>query len=173
VSEQVQCDLSEDQQSARADERKRRCGRVPCSGEASATRYIGGVTTIQDLDGERWPDPPYTDTQLVRRCLALRKKDLGHFTVEDLRIMLGQRMAVPILLPRAVTVLVTTPMAQGDYYPGDLLQVVLQLPDEGWLDVPYARQQLADAIASLISSADVGDPLRSAIRTFAAGSRQH
>ena len=50
--------------------------------------------------------------------------------------MLGQHIAVPILLPRAVNVLVKTPLAEGDYYAGDLLHVVVRLPDPAWRDLP-------------------------------------
>lgn len=70
------------------------------------------------------------------------------FTVEDFRIMLGQRIAVPILLPLAVDVLVSDPYAEGDYYPGDLLWAVLRLPASAWSARPEMRQRLATAVAA-------------------------
>jgi hypothetical protein len=130
------------------------------------------VTTIEDLEGERWPDPAETDTTLVRRCLTLRRKQLKDFTIEDLRIMLGQQIAVPILLPRAVEVLVRTPLAAGDYYPGDLLHAVIRLPDEVWRAVPDMRRQLADAIGPLTAFTDVHEHLRSAIQAFVGYGRE-
>ncbi|MEU5722368.1 contact-dependent growth inhibition system immunity protein [Micromonospora sp. NPDC047738] len=48
------------------------------------------MTTIEELERDVWPDPGPDDTFLVRRCLELRRKPLAEFTVEDLRIMLGQ-----------------------------------------------------------------------------------
>jgi len=93
------------------------------------------VATIEELEGVRWrdPGPPGPEsTYLVRRCHELRRTPLESFTVEDLRIMLGQRIAVPILLPMALAVLREDPLAEGNYYPGDLLLAVLRLPDEMW-----------------------------------------
>jgi hypothetical protein len=95
------------------------------------------VATIEELEGVRWrdPGPPGPEsTYLVRRCHELRRTPLETFTVEDLRIMLGQQIAVPILLPMALAVLREDPLAEGNYYPGDLLLAVLRLPDDVWRD---------------------------------------
>ena len=61
--------------------------------------------------------------------------------------MLGQEMAMPILLPLAVDVLAADPHAGGDYYPGDLLWAVLRLPASAWSAMPEVRQRLAAAVA--------------------------
>ncbi|MEU8011826.1 contact-dependent growth inhibition system immunity protein [Micromonospora parva] len=90
------------------------------------------MTTIEQLERDVWPEPHADDTFLVRRCTELRRKPLAEFTVEDLRIMLGQEIGVPTLLPIAVQVLLREPLAEGDYYPVDLLRNVLRLPDSAW-----------------------------------------
>ncbi|MEV6140307.1 contact-dependent growth inhibition system immunity protein [Nocardia sp. NPDC051990] len=59
---------------------------------------------------------------------ALRRKPIGFFTAEDLRIMLGQHERTSALLPRALDVLERNPLAEGDYYPGDLLVTALKIP---------------------------------------------
>jgi hypothetical protein len=87
------------------------------------------LSTIKEIEGVGEPDPGPDATTLIRRCLALRRKPLSEFTTEDLRIMLGQQIAVPILLPMAVTVLADDLLAEGDYYPGDLLYAVVRLPE--------------------------------------------
>jgi hypothetical protein len=61
--------------------------------------------TIEAIEGVREPDPGPQASSLIRRCVGLRRKPLAEFTTEDLRIMLGQEIAVPTLLPIAVTVL--------------------------------------------------------------------
>ncbi|GHJ50947.1 hypothetical protein Nm8I071_02540 [Nonomuraea sp. TT08I-71] len=78
-----------------------------------------------------WPDPGPDTSFLVRRCTELRRKPLAEFTVEDLRIMLGQEIGVPALLPLATEVLLRETLAEGDYYPGDLLRTVLRLQRTG------------------------------------------
>jgi hypothetical protein len=105
------------------------------------------MTTIQQIEGRDWGTVPANASFLVLRCTELRRKPLEQFTVEDLRIMLGQEIAVPILLPLAVDVLAADPHAEGDYYPGDLLWAVLRLPASAWSAMPEVRQRLAAALA--------------------------
>jgi len=125
------------------------------------------VVTIEEIEGDRWPEPDGDLSFLVTRCLALRRKPLAESTVEDLRIMLGQQIGVPTLLPLAVDVLVRDPLAEGDFYPGDLLASVLRLPDSAWSNLRLERQRLADVLASLPSrGSDIGDEVRNLIDGF-------
>lgn len=52
---------------------------------------LTAVTTIEQLERDVWPGPGPDDTSLVRRCTELRRKPVAEFTIEDLRVMLGQR----------------------------------------------------------------------------------
>ncbi|MFD4208614.1 contact-dependent growth inhibition system immunity protein [Micromonospora tulbaghiae] len=87
------------------------------------------MTSIEQHERDVWPDPGPEATSLVRRCAELRRKPLAEFTVEDLRVMIGQEIGVPALLPLALQVLRRDPLVEGDYYPGDLLANVLRLPE--------------------------------------------
>ncbi|WP_320066030.1 contact-dependent growth inhibition system immunity protein [Micromonospora sp. RTGN7] len=116
------------------------------------------MTTIEQLDRDVWPDPGPDDTTLVRRCTELRRKPVAEFTVEDLRIMLGQQIGVSALLPLAVRVLLRDPLAEGDYYPGDLLRNVLRLPDSAWSTLGAERKRLASTLAELVASPPFSDP---------------
>ncbi|GIJ58413.1 contact-dependent growth inhibition system immunity protein [Virgisporangium aurantiacum] len=107
------------------------------------------MTTIQQIDGVDWGDPPLDSSTLVRRCTALRRKSLDRFTAEDLRIMLGQREAVAVLLPLAIDMLVDNPLAEGDFYPGDLLMTVLRLPSSTWIRLQEERKRLTAAVATV------------------------
>ena len=114
------------------------------------------MTTIQQIDGENWADAKAGSTFLVRRCTALRRKPLAEFTVEDLRIMLGQKLAVPVLLPLALDALVENPLAAGDFYPGDLLFAVLRLPSSVWDTMPGERDRLFAIVSALdLEAADL------------------
>jgi CDI immunity proteins len=133
-------------------------------------RYAPGVPipdTIEGIERVREPDPGPDASNLVRRCCALRRKPLSQFTTEDLRIMLGQQIAVPILLPMAVAVLVDDPLAEGDYYPGDLLHNVVRLPDEHWHEVARLRARLVEVLcATPLADAEVGAHLCNAVAEF-------
>ncbi|MFE9654264.1 contact-dependent growth inhibition system immunity protein [Micromonospora sp. NPDC006431] len=116
------------------------------------------MTTIEELERDVWPDPGPDDTFLVRRCLELRRKPLAEFAIEDLRIMLGQQIGVPALLPLAVQVLLRDPLAEGDYYPGDLLANVLRLPGSAWSNLRAERKRLASVLAELVAGPPFADP---------------
>src|SRR4051812_43426117 len=92
----------------------------------------GDTRTLHELEKEDWAKPIYP-SYLVQTCHALRHKPLGTFTVEDLRIMIGQKISVPILVPMALERLEENPLAQGDFFPGDLLKNVLQIDASYWL----------------------------------------
>src|SRR5512132_3556790 len=78
--------------------------------------------TLDELEGVVWGPPTY-DSHLVRTCHRLRTKPVGEFGVEDLRIMIGQNIGLPFLLPLALERLEEGPWASGDMYPGDLLKM--------------------------------------------------
>lgn len=83
------------------------------------------MPTLEELDGEDWGEPTYP-SHLVTTCHRLRKKDVDQFTVEDLRIMVGQGIALDHLTPRALAVLRVDPLASGDLFPGDLLSALIR-----------------------------------------------
>jgi len=80
--------------------------------------------TLEELEGIRW-GPPEFESHVVVTCYRLRSKPVDEFTVEDLRIMIGQNIGLTHLLPRAVAILETNPLAEGDCFAGDLLSAVL------------------------------------------------
>lgn len=81
--------------------------------------------TLEQLEGENWGDPGLPPKSFVDRCLALRRKPIDRFSVEDLRLMIGQDIGTKHLMPYALDALETNPFAEGDFYPGDLLASAL------------------------------------------------
>jgi len=89
--------------------------------------------TIEQLGKDVWPAIDADKVSyLVKTCNALRKKVLNDFTVEDLRIMIGQGIALDYLIPLAIEVLSDDLFAEGDYYDGDLLNAVLTIKPGFW-----------------------------------------
>jgi hypothetical protein len=80
--------------------------------------------TLDQLEGVVWGEPTY-DSHLVTTCHRLRTKPIDEYSVEDLRIMIGQQISLPHLVPLAVAALERDPLAEGDDYPGDLLANVI------------------------------------------------
>lgn len=87
--------------------------------------------SLQEIENHDWgePDP---DVPLAEKCHRLRRKPLAELTTEDLRLMIGQQISLPILVPLAVEVLEADPFAEGNCFQGDLLSSVLRLDEIFW-----------------------------------------
>jgi hypothetical protein len=104
--------------------------------------------TIESLEGDVWGAPEY-GSKLVTECHRLRTVPLGKFTVENLRIMIGQRIGLPYLVPLALERLEQDPWAAGDYHDGDLLLSVLRVPAAFWGSHADLLTRLTDIVAVL------------------------
>jgi hypothetical protein len=124
--------------------------------------------TLEQLEDENWGEPEY-DSNLVQMIHKLRRKPIGQFTIEDLRIMLGQKVGMEHLIPIALDRLEADPFASGDFYPGDLLGAVMAIPREYWLSHPAeaARMQtVADHARELLNDLDVIDEIKTRLRSL-------
>lgn len=73
-----------------------------------------------------------TEYDLINKVLELRKIPLNQFSVEDLRMMIGQGEGLAYLIPLSLDILKDDLFTEGDFYPGDLLQNVLKVPASFW-----------------------------------------
>jgi hypothetical protein len=103
--------------------------------------------TLDELEGVVWGPPSY-DSHLVRTCHRLRTKPIGEFDVEDLRIMIGQNIGLPYLLPLALERLEENTWAAGDMYPGDLLKMTA-LADFHW----HTRADISERLGAVVGRA--------------------
>ena len=90
--------------------------------------------TLEKIEGDSWAKPPSDATRLMVTVHNLRRKPIGQMSVEDMRILINQRVGIKTLVPRALTILEQDPFVQGDFYPGDLLAAVLRIPDAQWVE---------------------------------------
>lgn len=90
-------------------------------------------STLEQLDKNVWTESDFV-SHLVMTCHQLRKKPLKNFTVEDLRIMIGQNINLEILIPLAIKQLQRNILAEGNLYEGDLLKSVLDSDTTFWTD---------------------------------------
>lgn len=90
-----------------------------------------------DLDGDS-----YLISE-VRRLLAVPLKQLR---IEDLRLLIGQSVGLKYLVPVALDHVEEHPLAAGDFYPGDLLKNVTDVPETFWNDHPALRERLVHAL---------------------------
>lgn len=105
--------------------------------------------TLQELEGKDWGDGSYFPSHLVLTTHALRRKPLRDFTIEDLRIMIGQNLSLEYLIPLAIEQLQLDPLAAGDFYEGDLLASVLKVESDFWQKQPDLRRVVVDIVGEL------------------------
>lgn len=79
---------------------------------------------------------------------------IGEFTVEDLRLMIGQQEGLLFLIPLALERLASDPLIQGNFYPGDLLCVVLKVGADFWMRHPALRNKMNSVLDGLPEEVD-------------------
>lgn len=104
--------------------------------------------TLQDLEPDEWPEPEYA-SYLVITIHRLRRKPLNEFTVEDLRIMIGQNVGLPYLIPIAIERLAEDPLIAGDFYRGDLMKSVLSVKPGFWKEHPELWWRMEDMVTEV------------------------
>ncbi|WP_328876409.1 contact-dependent growth inhibition system immunity protein [Streptomyces sp. NBC_00287] len=105
--------------------------------------------SLEELERDRWPAPSTDATRLVATVHALRRRPIGELTVEDMRLLIGQDIGLPYLLPLALEVLRDNPMAEGDMYDGDLLSAVLTRNPAVWTETSGLGRELHVIVAEL------------------------
>ena len=109
----------------------------------------GLTRTLAELEGLSLQEPSETDIALVRMCLALMRVPVGQMTTENLQVLIGQEIGLKYLLPIALRNLALDPFAEGDFYSGDLLKVVVGVSPALWAAEPTLRRALDDVISRL------------------------
>jgi hypothetical protein len=103
--------------------------------------------TLENLEKDVWPKID-SDSHLVTRTTQLRKIPLSEFSVEDLRIMIGQSFSLFYLVPLALEKLEDNILCEGDMRPGDLLQAVVKSDPEFWIEHPGYKKKLDGLISA-------------------------
>ena len=100
---------------------------------------------MEDITNVIWGQPT-SDSHLEKTCHTLVKKQLDRFTIEDLRIMIGQEIGTEYLMPYAIIELRKNILAEGDMYSGDLLSMVLSLDSSFWKEQVEFTSILKDLV---------------------------
>jgi hypothetical protein len=83
--------------------------------------------SLAALDSSYSNVPIDSTARLVEMCTTLLRIPLNDYTIENLRVMIGQGFGLPYLIPLAIEKLKEDIFAEGDLYPGDLLSNVLNI----------------------------------------------
>ena len=102
--------------------------------------------SIEQLENDFWSDPEI-ESSLVKKCHELRKRSIGELSIEDLRLLIGQQIGLPFIVPLAMEYLVKNPFNEGDLFKGALLSNVLRIDSAFWAK----NQDLYDVLFSIMN----------------------
>ena len=88
-------------------------------------------------------NPP---SKLIERCEKLLCVPVNQYTVEDLRLMIGQGFGLEYLVPLAIEKLEEDLFVEGDLFEGDLLSNVLKIEPIFWKENRNLQQEVSDLI---------------------------
>ena len=90
--------------------------------------------SIEQLENDYWKEEIEFPSNLVINCHKYRKIPIKNLTIEQLRLLISQKIGIEYLTEIAIEKLEQNILAEGDLYEGDLLEAVLGLPNEFWTD---------------------------------------
>ncbi|HEV7974481.1 contact-dependent growth inhibition system immunity protein [Amycolatopsis sp.] len=111
--------------------------------------------SLEDVEGDRWAAPSGETTYLISEVHKLRRKSVGELTVEDLRLLIGQLIGLPVLVPLAIEKLRLDPLAEGHMYEGDLLASVVRVGGDFWTAHPTFTGQVGAILDGLPNPPDL------------------
>jgi hypothetical protein len=88
--------------------------------------------SIEQLENNYWKKESEFPTNLIEKCFEYRKIKLSELTVEQIRLMISQKIGIEFLIGIALKKLELNIIAEGNLYEGDLLDSVLKIPTEFW-----------------------------------------
>ena len=105
-------------------------------------------TSLEVLEDDFWGAPTYP-SHLVTTIHKIRTLPLNQLNAGHLRMIIGQKMSLPYMVPLALEKLKEDPLLAGDFYDGDLLQNLFEVPVEfyNW------DRASADSLLSLANKA--------------------
>ena len=122
--------------------------------------------TLEQLENTSLPPIQTDSSTLVCTCYKLMKKEIGTFSIEDYRILIGQGIGMNHLIPLALRILEKNILAEGDFYEGDLLKSVLSCGKEFWETNSELKSQiisLFEANRLVLESSDVSEEIKQSI----------
>lgn len=111
----------------------------------------GTEQSLEEIEGDVWGDPPADATRLTATVHELRRRPVDRLGIEDLRVLIAQQVGLEVVVPLALARLEENPLAEGDFYPGDLLVAVLRVPPVHWRSHPDEAARLRTIVDSVDS----------------------
>ncbi|MEV5543284.1 contact-dependent growth inhibition system immunity protein [Saccharopolyspora shandongensis] len=125
--------------------------------------------SLEQIEGDAWGEPAVGATKMMVTVYRLRHTPIGALPDGDLRILVGQRVGLDVLMPRVLARLEQDPLLEGDFYEGDVLAAVLRIPANYWAAKPEQRARV-ERIITAVENPD--SALQPEIDTFNTSTRR-
>lgn len=131
--------------------------------------------SLSQLENRGWNGlkPTEEDSFVIRRSYELLYLPLEDFSVEDVRFYIGQKEGLNYLIPLAIRYLKEDLFVEGDYFEGDLLKNVLQVPISYWRDNVEQKKEVEhlfisnqQAFEELDTTEEIREEIREAFEEF-------
>ncbi len=90
------------------------------------------MKSIEQLENDYWTEPKELASGLVVNCHKYRKIPIDELTIEQLRLLISQKIGLKYIVELGINELDKNILAEGDFYEGDLLVAISALPIEFW-----------------------------------------
>ncbi|WP_437046177.1 contact-dependent growth inhibition system immunity protein [Streptomyces sp. enrichment culture] len=112
---------------------------------------VDRTKSLEELDGERWGDPPADATSLVRTVYEWRRRPIGTLEPHELARLIGQDVGLPWLLPLGMELLreEAEKVAAGGFFDGDLLYAMVTRKPEVWMENLEIAHELKKTVSKL------------------------
>ena len=104
--------------------------------------------SIEQLENDYWNEEIEFPSNLVINCHKFRKIPIKSLTIEQLRLLISQKIGIEYLTEIAIIKLEQNILAEGDLYQGDLLEAVSRIPTEFWTEKQTEFQKLVRLVES-------------------------
>lgn len=88
--------------------------------------------SIENLEKEFWGQSPKGSTPLIEKVHRLRTIQIEKLEHKDIRLLIGQNIALKFLIPVALEILSDDLFVDTELYNGDLLQSVIKVENNFW-----------------------------------------
>lgn len=107
--------------------------------------------SLEQLDGEIWPQPPEDATSMVKNIHELRRRPIGTLEPHELARLIGQNIGLVWLLPLAVETLqeAAPGQAQGGFFDEDLLYAAVTRSPDVWKKTPELARELKSTLTKM------------------------
>lgn len=89
--------------------------------------------SIEELENDYWKEESEFPTNLIKRCFEYRKIKVSELNIEQLRLLISQKIGIEYLIPIALEKLKQNIIIEASIYKGDLLDAVSKVPTEFWV----------------------------------------